>query len=141
MSEINRILFDSYRDLYRPYVNVVNNRLAKFNLFSTQWLVLRLISLKGSCTLAEIAKETRVEKPSVTRTIQKLIEIGYIETRQGEDRREKYVLLTERGTEVYEAIQLELSSLFEECIEGIQEEELHIARKVLDRILQNVLKR
>ncbi|MDN4494628.1 MarR family winged helix-turn-helix transcriptional regulator [Ureibacillus aquaedulcis] len=139
MNNLEPTLFDSYRDLYRPYVNAVNNRLAKHQLYTSQWVVLRLISIKESCTLAELAKETRVEKPSVTRIIQKLMELGYVEIKQGEDKREKYVQLTERGAEVYASLQLELSSFFNELTVGIDSEDLETTRVVLNQILQKLL--
>ncbi|RHW32726.1 MarR family transcriptional regulator [Lysinibacillus yapensis] len=140
MSQKEPTLFDSYRELYRPYVNAVNNRLAKYQLYTSQWVVLRLIRVKGPFTQAEIAKETRVEKPSVTRITQKLIDLGYVETKQGEDKREKYVRLTVLGEEVYEQLQKELTDFLKDLTEGISEEDLKTARNVLNQILQNVLR-
>ncbi|MFC7687951.1 MarR family winged helix-turn-helix transcriptional regulator [Ureibacillus sp. GCM10028918] len=140
MNNLEPTLFDSYRDLYRPYVNAVNNRLAKHQLYTSQWVVLRLISLRESCTLAQLAKETRVEKPSVTRIIQKLIELGYIEIKQGDDKREKYVRLTEQGKEVYTSLQLELSTFLNELTVGIDEADLETTRDVLNQILEKLLR-
>lgn len=140
MNNLEPTLFDSYRDLYRPYVNAVNNRLAKHQLYTSQWIVLRLICLKESCTLAEIAKETRVEKPSVTRIIQKLMELGYVEIKQGDDKREKYVRLTEQGIEVYTSLQKELSSFLNELTVGIDEADLKTTRDVLNQILVRLLR-
>lgn len=140
MSVLDLTLFDSYRDMYRPYLNAVNTRLAKYNLYASQWIVLRLIMQKGTCTLADLAKETRVEKPSVTRTIQRLMELEYVEVKQGDDdRREKYVHLTNRGKNVFKSIQQELSSYMKEISVGISEEDLDTAKKVLNRILLNIL--
>ncbi|WP_052129931.1 MarR family winged helix-turn-helix transcriptional regulator [Ureibacillus sinduriensis] len=140
MNNMEPTLFDSYRDLYRPYVNAVNNRLAKHQLYTSQWVVLRLISIKKSCTLAELAKETRVEKPSVTRIIQKLMELGYVEIQQGDDKREKYVHLTARGSEVYTSLQTELSIFLDELTVGIDEADLKTTRDVLNQILVKLLR-
>lgn len=140
MNNLEPTLFDSYRDLYRPYVNAVNTRLAKYQLYTSQWVVLRLISLKESCTLAELAKDNRVEKPSVTRIIQKLVELGYVEIKQGNDRREKYVQLTIQGEGVYTSLQEELSAYFNELTQGIEEADLKTARSVLNQILENILR-
>lgn len=133
-------LFDSYRDMYRPYINAVNSRLAKHQLHTSQWVVLRLVKLKQSCTQAEIARETRVEKPSVTRIVQKLVDLGYVGTTQGDDKREKYVKLTQKGNEVYEQLQKELSLYLEGLTDGISEEDLKTARNVLHQIFQNIIR-
>jgi len=140
MNNLEPTLFDSYRDLYRPYVNAVNHRLAKHQLYTSQWIILRLIKIRESCTLAELARETRVEKPSVTRIIQKLIELNYVEIKHGDDKREKYVRLTELGFEVYASLQEELSNFLNELTEGIDEADLRTTRDVLDQILLKLLK-
>ena len=141
MSNIERTIFDSYRDLYRPYVNAMNNRLVKYQLYTSQWGILRLIMQRESSTLAELAKESRVEKPSVTRIIQKLIELGYVEVNQGNDKREKYVRLTQKGLDVTASIKQEISNYINELTEGIDERELETTRKVLDQVLQKILEK
>jgi len=140
MNNLEPTLFDSYRELYRPYVNAVNNKLAKYQLYTAQWGVLRLINNMKSCTSAELAKEMRVEKPSVTPIIKKLIELGYVEVTQGDDKREKYLRLTEKGNEVFSTIQVELAILLNGLTEGINEADLKTARSVLDQILKNILR-
>ena len=140
MSSLEPTLFDSYRELYRPYVNAVNNRLVKYQLYTSQWGVLRLIHIMKSCTSAEIAKEMRVEKPSITPVIKKLIELGYVEVTQGDDKREKYVRLTIQGNEVYTSTQEELSLFMNELTEGINESDLKTARNVLNQMLENLLR-
>lgn len=140
MNNLEPTLFDSYRELYRPYVNAVNNKLAKYQLYTAQWGVLRLINNMKSCTSAELAKEMRVEKPSVTPIIKKLIELGYVEVTQGDDKREKYLRLTEKGNEVYSTIQEELDILLNGLTEEINEADLNTARSVLDQILKNILR-
>jgi len=141
MSNKERTIFDSYRDFYRPYVNAMNNRLVKYQLYTSQWGILRLIMLRETCTLAELAKESRVEKPSVTRIIQKLIELGYVEVNQGNDKREKYVRLTQKGIDVTTSIKQEISIYINELTEGIDERELETTRKVLDQVLQKILEK
>ncbi len=140
MSNTEPTIFDSYRDLYRPYVNAVNNRLAKYQLYTSQWEILRLIKMKKSCTSAEIAKEMRVEKPSITSIIKKLIELGYVEVTQGDDKREKYLRLNHKGEEVYTSIKQEFSIFMDELTEGIDEADLKTARNVLNQILENLLR-
>jgi len=141
MSNKERTIFDSYRDFYRPYVNAMNNRLVKYQLYTSQWGILRLIMLRETCTLAELAKESRVEKPSVTRIIQKLIELGYVEVNQGNDKREKYVRLTQKGIDVTTSIKQEISIYINELTEGIDERELETTRKVLDQVLQKIMEK
>ncbi|PJO44024.1 MarR family winged helix-turn-helix transcriptional regulator, partial [Lysinibacillus xylanilyticus] len=94
---IEQEFFNQYRLMYRPFINQVNVLLEKYQLFSSQWALLRLLKDKGSHTFVDIANFMFIEKPSVTRLVQKLVELGYVETVAGRDKREKLVQLTANG--------------------------------------------
>lgn len=70
----------------------------------------------------------------------KLIELGFVEVTQGEDKREKYVRLSQKGKEVYISIQQELATFLNGLTEGINEEDLKTTRDVLNQILENLLR-
>jgi MarR family transcriptional regulator, transcriptional regulator for hemolysin len=124
--------------MYRPYVNAKNFHLAKHQLFSSQFRILRLLADKGPLTFAVIANEIHVEKPSASGLIRKLQELGYVETKQGKDKREKYVQLTQEGEIVHQEVEETIGVFLESALEGIPQEEQEIANSVLERILQNL---
>ena len=132
--------FNEYRLMYRPLTNQINLHLEKYQLFSSQWGVLRLLMDRGSHSLVEIANEMYIEKPSVTRLVQKLVDRGYVEKVAGKDKREKVVQLTILGEETVQEIQMSLKPVLEESLAGVAREDIEIARQVLAKIRMNIKK-
>lgn len=126
--------------MYRPFTNQINLQLEKYQLYSSQWGVLRLLTDRGPHSLVEIANFMYIEKPSVTRLVQKLVEIGYVETVAGKDKREKLVQLTEQGEHIVQEIQAYLKPFLENALEGVTEQDIDIATQVLAKIRANIKK-
>ncbi|GKV68684.1 putative HTH-type transcriptional regulator YwoH [Sporosarcina sp. NCCP-2716] len=129
----------SFVKLHRPLVNQLNKQLQHYDLYNAQWTVLSLLSRCGEMTSAEIAEEQMVEKPSITKIVKRLHEMGYIEVTQGQDKREKLLRLSEEGRRTTEAIQEKLLPLYERILEGIPREEIESAKRLLDQAYQNLM--
>lgn len=137
---LEQAFFNEYRLMYRPLTNQINLYLEKYQLFSSQWGVLRLLMDRGPHSLVEIAHFMYIEKPSVTRLVQKLVELGYVETVAGKDKREKVVQLTEHGENIVLEIQTYLKPFLKESLAGVNEHDIEIARQVLAKIRMNIKK-
>ena len=53
------------------------------------------------------------------------------------DRRSKLIKLTTQGKEVFENLTPKMRGIISEIVEGIDKDELEIAKKVLDKIREN----
>lgn len=66
--------------------------------------VLGALYTHGETTVGELAARERVQPPSMTRTVNALVEGGYVERRPGEaDRRQVHVAITPLGAETVKA--------------------------------------
>ena len=135
---IEQEFFNQYRLMYRPFINLVNMQLEKYQLYSSQWALLRLLMDKGPHTFVDIANFMFIEKPSVTRLVQKLLELGYVETVAGRDKREKLVQLTAYGAGLVQEIQAHLKPTMEQALAGVSEKDIEIATQVLANICANI---
>lgn len=135
---IEQHFFNEYRLMYRPFINQINVQLEKYQLYSSQWAVLRLLMDKGPHSLVEIANYMFIEKPSVTRLVQKLVELGYVETVAGKDKREKLVQLTAYGANTVQEIQDHLKPFLEKALVGVSQQNIEIATQVLAKICANI---
>ncbi|MFJ7925295.1 MarR family winged helix-turn-helix transcriptional regulator [Lysinibacillus sp. NPDC096396] len=135
---IEQEFFNQYRLMYRPFINLVNEQLGKYQLYSSQWALLRLLMDKGPHTFVDIANFMFIEKPSVTRLVQKLVELGYVETVAGRDKREKLVQLTVNGEVIVQEIQAHLKPTMEQALAGVSERDIEIATQVLANICANI---
>ncbi|KOS64250.1 MarR family transcriptional regulator [Lysinibacillus agricola] len=135
---IEQDFFNQYRLMYRPFINQLNVELEKYHLYSSQWAVLRLLMDKGPHTFVDIANFMSIEKPSVTRLVQKLVELGYVETVVGRDKREKLVQLSAYGEELVLEIKAHLKPFFEQALAGVSKQDIEIATQVLADICANI---
>ncbi len=123
--------FDHFIRLYRPFEGRRNVLLSEHGLYRAQWTVLYYIRNYGSATLVELAAYQGVEKPTMSRTIHRLVELGYLETTPTQDRREKKMQLTALGKEQYEKVRVALDAFEESILEGVSEEELEEAIQMM----------
>ncbi len=132
-------LFHSLHQLSRLLTNKVNEELKAFGLYSAQWSVLYVLNAKQSLTQKDLCKYLSVEAPPMTRTIQRLVKQGYVKQIPGEDKREKYIELTETALKEYPkweaAIFRTNNDLLDHFPEPSQKELFHLIQQ-----WQNVLK-
>src|SRR3954466_2802159 len=97
--------FHQYLQLSRSYTKKLNEQLTKLNIYHAQWSFIYYLHHTGSATLVEISHYFDVEKPTITRTVNRLYERGLIEQIPTEDKRERRIQLTDLGTHMYEDCQ------------------------------------
>ncbi|AXI00500.1 MarR family transcriptional regulator [Sporosarcina sp. PTS2304] len=132
--------FAEYVQLYRPLLNRLNTLLAPYSLFHSQWGILKLLKQEGEMTSADIAIRRQVEKPSVTKIIQRLLEMNLVSIRPGTDRREKWIGLSDQGHETVDKIISELEEFYRELLEDVEIEDIEIAIRVLETARKNLNK-
>ncbi|MFD1169900.1 MarR family winged helix-turn-helix transcriptional regulator [Oceanobacillus caeni] len=126
--------------LYRPFENRLNKQLNKHQLHRAQWTVLYYLYNNGSATNVEISHYQGVEKPTITRTVSRLEELGYVEQIPGKDKREKRMKHTEIGMNIYEDVRVTIDQFEESILKGITEEERLEAVRIMDVIRNNINK-
>nr|WP_263325055.1 MarR family transcriptional regulator [Neobacillus sp. Marseille-Q6967] len=94
-------LFHTLHQLSRHLTNKLNETLKPFGLYSAQWSVSFVLKTKGSLTQKELCEYLFVEAPPMTRTIQRLVKQGYVKQVPGQDKREKYIQLTDKALTEY----------------------------------------
>ncbi|MGI2326288.1 MarR family winged helix-turn-helix transcriptional regulator [Planococcus sp. YIM B11945] len=125
--------------LYRPFEHQLNLELAKHDLHRAQWSTLYYLANHGSSTLVELASYQSTEKPTVTRTITRLEEMGYIEQLPTKDKREKRVQLTELGQTLYKKVRVAIDKFEQDILQGITEQQQLETIQVMEEIRANLL--
>lgn len=132
--------FSEYIQIYRPILNRLNTLLAPYQLFHSQWGILKLLWLESEMTSAEIAVRRQVEKPSVTKIVQRLLEMDLVSIRPGTDRREKWIGLTEHGKATVIKVMSDLEVLYEEILEGATQQDIEAGIRILELANKNLHK-
>ncbi len=114
-------LFHSIHQLSRNLTKRVNAALEPFEIYSSQWSVLFVLKEKGSMTQKELCTYLAIEAPPMTRTIQKLQKLGLVEQTEGEDRRKKYIGLTEKAITNYPVWEQALMNVNNQIVSGLSD--------------------
>jgi MarR family transcriptional regulator, transcriptional regulator for hemolysin len=132
-------LFHTLHQLSRQLTNKLNENLKPYGLYGAQWSVIFVLKTKGSLTQKALCEYLFVEAPPMTRTIQRLVKQGYVNQVQGQDKRQKYIQLTEAALREYptwEQVVFETNqSLLRDFPESSQEELLKLQRSWLKQLL------
>ena len=126
--------------LYRPFENKLNIHLAEHQLHRAQWSIFYYLFNNGPATLVELSHYLYVEKPTVTRTINRLEELGYVEHVPTKDKREKRTQLTELGRKVYLDVRVTIDQYETDILKGISEQEQLETIRMMGIIRDNITK-
>lgn len=116
-------LFHEFFQQYRYLVNQLNDTLKEFGLYNSQWTILFLLHQQGPMTLTSIWKYLNVEAPTVTRTVARLEKLGLVQRKQGDDRREKIVYLTEQAKELFPSVEISIKEFEDKMVRNLTAEE------------------
>ena len=97
--------------------------MAKVDLFHSQWMIIYYLNQYGCSTLVEISNYLDVEKPTVTRTVNRLEERKLIEQIPGKDKRERRIQLTESGERTYQEAKKVVEEFELQLMSGLAEED------------------
>jgi DNA-binding MarR family transcriptional regulator len=101
--------------------------LAAVDLYHSQWLIIYYLTQFETSTLVEISNYLDVEKPTITRTVNRLEERKLIENFPSKDKRERRIRLTAKGSNISERASSIVNNFENELLEGISEADLETA--------------
>jgi MarR family transcriptional regulator, transcriptional regulator for hemolysin len=106
---------------HKKYTAQLTSLLAPYELSNSNWSLLNYLVEKQVTTTSQIAKYWDVEKPTVSANVKVLMQLGLIQTKQGEDKREKYLSLTEKGEKLHKKISPEIKNLQNDLLSVLTE--------------------
>lgn len=130
MKSIFHALFQKTRFLNKE----LNETLKAHDLFAAQWTVLFCVEQHGEMTLTQIWKYLNVEAPTITRTVNRLVKLGWLETVEGRDRREKIVRLSADAATKFQTIVVSMNAFEKETLKNLTDDEQKLFMSLLDKI-------
>jgi MarR family transcriptional regulator, transcriptional regulator for hemolysin len=131
---INQDLFHLLNQRVRYINKNLNESLQKHGLYNAQWSIMFYLYKNGAKTQKEIMNYFLVNAPTITRTVKRMEDHGWISREAGNDRRERYIELTKEAKDKYEEIELTVSLHEKKMLANLTEEE----KKVLFYLLQKI---
>lgn len=127
-------LFHLFFQQNRYLVNKLNEVLKPHGLYSSQWSILFLLHQNGPMSLTAIWKYLNVEAPTVTRTVNRLESLGWVERLGALDKREKMIFLTKKGVEQFPPIEAAVRSFEQEIEKKLSQEDQELLKGILKKI-------
>lgn len=137
----NFILARSIAILYRKSQIYWGNALQSSDITIAEYPILIHLFSKDGVTQNELAKAAALDKSSVTRSVQSLLNHGYIERKKNNpDKRCNCIYLTEKGRNtqpLIEKIIREWDSILTDCLTGEEKDE---AYRLLNLMASEIIK-
>lgn len=131
---MENLLFHEIHQKSRLSVKEVNEALKEFDLYNAQWSILFCLKQFGAATQKEIWQYLNVEAPTVTRTLVRLEQSGWIVRKEGRDKREKLVYLSEKAEETMPQIEERVSEMEKKMLAALSKKEQEILIGLLKKI-------
>jgi MarR family transcriptional regulator, transcriptional regulator for hemolysin len=123
----------------RQFSKSFNENLVPTGLYLAQWSVIHYINLHGPCTQRTICSNLNIEPPTLTRTLCRMESLDLIVRKEGSDKREKMIHLTEKALSQFDDWKEKIVSFENEVIKDIPDEELDIALRVFQKMMNNMI--
>src|SRR5699024_8105534 len=91
---INRDIFHLLQQKRRHIKKRMDTGLKKHQLYASQWPILFCLDKFGPMTQTDIQTYLNVEAPTITRTLKRMEQNGWIIRKQGIDKRERVITVT-----------------------------------------------
>lgn len=92
----------SLRRATRAVTRLYDRELRESGLRSTQFTLLQALEIAGEVTQGRLGSILSLDSTTLTRSLQALIEKGWVKETRGNDRRERYLQLTPSGRRKYQ---------------------------------------
>jgi MarR family transcriptional regulator, transcriptional regulator for hemolysin len=122
----------------RYFTKKLNEKLSPLGLYASQWGIILYLHEKNQCTQVEISQYLGVEAPTITRTLTRMEEMGWVIREEGNDKREKHIQLTEKAYEMFPKWYETASNIEIDVIKDIDKNELSIFNNILGKMMKNL---
>lgn len=86
----------------RAATRLYDRELRETGLRGTQFTLLQALDMAGEITQGELGWILSVDSTTLTRTLQPLVDAGWVKEERGDDRRRRYLRLTASGRRKYQ---------------------------------------
>ena len=113
--------------------------LREFGLRVPEWRVLAALYARRGCTTSQLADLATIDRTTLTRTVDRMQEAGWIERLADDaDMRITRLALTAGGKRMFERIWPEVQRLNQLALAGLSSSQIELLRKVLGQMRDNL---
>ena len=138
MEETRQIFLRYISTIYRNTNRYLDTVLEREGLGSGQQFFLTYIYERQGITMYDLAKYGNFDKGTITKAVQKLKDMGYVEVETDlKDKRVRHLYVTDRAREAVERVYEARARWKEQISEGLSGEEIERLSAVLEKMEKN----
>jgi len=120
---------------YRQWRRAADLRLQPYDLTEATWLpLLRIARAPKPPRQKDLAASLFVDNSSVVRLLDNLEASGFVERREGEDRRAKIIVLTSRGRTIADKVETVARGVRTDALAGLSDKDIETTIRVLEHV-------
>lgn len=125
--------------LVREIHALYESKFKHYDLQRGQFIFLTRVYENPGISLSHLSYELKLDKTTITRAIQKLIDSRYlIKQQDAVDKRIWHLFYTDKCKELYNEIIMEKNRIISICFNGVSDEESTIFKKIVNIISNNI---
>ena len=103
-----------------------------------EFAIIRMFQMESVWTSTELAQVLSTNKPTISRAVRKLVNVGILRRKRSQqDRRVVFLTITEEGLEFRRNIRRRMQSYEQKFTQGISDDDLEICLSTIARIVAN----
>jgi len=123
----------------KKMANIFNERLIPLGVTRVQWMAMYYLLKYGEMSQKELGERMDIKESTVARLLDRMeAEDLIIRTQAREDKRVKYIKLTQKGGEKIVELLPEGQKMSEFFSMGITEEEIEVFKRVIEKFIINI---
>lgn len=122
----------------RLFSDEVNTLLLPHQLNYSLWQVLYVIHLKQQCTQVDIAAYLKVSKPSITKRIRVLLDLGLIHQLESSDKRQKCLTFSSHGQELFKHCSSQIDQFEQQLLQSFAVADIAHTREILNQLSEQL---
>ncbi|MCD7036519.1 MarR family transcriptional regulator [Metabacillus sp. GX 13764] len=130
----NQLIIHEFFQKYRCITKQANSRLQQHDLYNAQWSILYILDRFGPLSQTDIWRYLNVEAPTITRTLTRMEDCGWITRTTGADKRERIIQLTEKAKILIPEVKETTDKFEQDMLQNLSQEEkemlFHLLKKM-----------
>lgn len=130
----NQLIIHEFFQKYRYITKQANSRLQQHDLYNAQWSILYILDRYGPLSQTDIWRYLNVEAPTITRTLTRMEDCGWITRTTGADKRERIIQLTEKAKTLIPEVKETTDKFEQDMLQNLSQEEketlFHLLKKM-----------
>lgn len=122
----------------RLFTKTLNDAIKPYDIYSSEWTIMNYLSKHEDISQSDIASALQIEPAAVSKTLGKMEKKGLVMKSSKQDKREKYIALTDKGLELLPLVSKSVLEHRNKALGELSEKNRGNMRQLMLKVLNNL---